>query len=381
MIDYEVLKILWWMILGSVLVAYAVTAGFDVGITTMMSFFKNEDEKRVLLNVSAPTWDGNLTWIVFAGGGIFVVWPVVYATAFSGLYFAMLLILFPLFLRAPGYEYRNKIDSHKWRRFWDFGLLISGILPVFIFGVATGNCFVGFPFHFNPVSLRLIYTGTFWELLNPISILSGLVSVAMVILHGSTYLQRRTLGKIHENAREVTFWAGSIVLILFTISGMLIVLYTPGYQLISSPANPTAHMLDNVVTRAAGGWFISYFHYPWKFFGPILAYVGILVAITATYFRSKDISFWASGIAIAGIIITSGFTLFPFIMPSSTHMNESLTVWNAVSSHYALNVMLYIGVVMLAIVTAYKWFAYRTIWHKQPTLSIEDVRKNEHTFY
>lgn len=381
MIDYTVLQVLWWMILGSILVVYAATAGFDVGVTTLMPFFKNEEERRVILNTSAPTWDGNLTWIVFAGGGIFVVWPVVYSTAFSGLYAGMLLILFPLFLRAPGYEYRNKLPSMKWKRFWDFGLFISGILPVFVFGVATGNCFVGFPFHFDPISLRMFYTGNLFDLFNPLGILAGLVSVAMVLFHGSTFLQRRTEGNICDKARIVTFSSGVVLLILFSVAGLLIVLYAPGYQLIDSPINPTSHLLENVVVRAPGSWFASFMYYPWKGFGPVFAYIGILVSMVATYFKSRNLAFWSSAVAIAGIVATSGFTLFPFIMPSSTNPNESLTIWNATSSQYALNMMLYVGTVLLAIIAAYKIFAYHSIWGRKGILTVEDLRKDEHTFY
>lgn len=381
MIDYTVLQVLWWMILGSILVVYAATAGFDVGVTTLMPFFKNEEERRVILNTSAPTWDGNLTWIVFAGGGIFVVWPVVYSTAFSGLYAGMLLILFPLFLRAPGYEYRNKLPSIKWKRFWDFALFISGILPVFVFGVATGNCFVGFPFHFDPVSLRMFYTGNLFDLFNPLGILAGLVSVAMVIFHGSTFLQRRTEGNICEKARIVTFFSGVILLVLFSLAGLLIVLYAPGYQLIDSPVNPTVHLLENVVVRAPGSWFTSFMYYPWKGFGPVFAYIGIIVAMVATYFKSRNLAFWSSALAIAGVVATSGFTLFPFIMPSSTNPNESLTIWNATSSQYALNMMLYVGTVLLAIIAAYKLFAYHSVWGSKGILTVDDLRKDEHTFY
>ncbi len=381
MIDYTVLKVLWWIILGCVLVVYAATAGFDSGVTTIMPFLKSEDERRVALNTSAPTWDGNLTWIVFAGGGIFVVWPAVYATAFSGLYFAMLLILFPLFFRPPGYEYRSKLDSHAWRRMWDIGLLVSGIMPVFMFGVATGNCFVGFPFHLDPITLRIFYTGDLWGLLNPLGLLAGFTSVLMVIMHGGTYLQRRTEGNIARVAKRCIYWSGTLLFILFSISGVLIVFYTPGYKLVSQPLHPTLNILGNVVVLDKGGWFTSYFQYPWKFFGPIAAYCGIAGAMWATYHKWKNLAFWSSVTAVAGIVGTSGFTLFPFIMPSSTNPNESFTVFNAVSSQYGLNIMLYVGVVLFAIIIAYKLFAYHSIWGKQSILTVEDLRKNEHTFY
>src|SRR3989338_3118293 len=166
MFDYLFLKIIWWALIGAVLIVYVSTAGFDAGVTMYMPFLRDETNRRVVLNTSAPTWDGNLTWIVFAGGGLFVVWPVVYSTAFSGMYAAMLCILFTLFLRPPGYEYRNKIDSQAWRKLWDWALFISAVVPVFIFGVAFGNCFLGYPFHFDPHTYREFFTGNFFQLLS-----------------------------------------------------------------------------------------------------------------------------------------------------------------------------------------------------------------------
>lgn len=381
MIDYSVLKIIWWVILGSVLVVYAATAGFDAGITIIMPFLRKETDRRVLLNVSAPTWDGNLSWIVFAGGGMFVAWPIVYSTAFSGLYPAMLVILFSFFLRPPGYEYRNKIDSHAWRRMWDGALLISGLVPVLFFGVATGNAFAGFPFYFEPHTFRIFYTGSFWELLNPIGIMAGIVSVLMVLMHGAAYLQRRTETHLYDLSRKLHLIFGVILLIVFTSAGLYLLFSIPGYRLVSSPAQPTLYPLDNVVTRGSSYWLSSYDVYPWKYFGPVVAYAGIIVSMIASYYRKKLLGFWASAVGVAGIVGTSGFTLFPFIMPSSTNPNESITVWNATSSQYALNMMFYIGIVLLAVIFIYKIYAYNAIWGEKPTLTEEDIGKNEHTFY
>lgn len=381
MIDYTVLKFLWWVILGCILIVYATTAGFDIGITTIMPFFKRETDRRVILNVSAPTWDGNLTWIMFAGGGLFVVWPVVYSTAFSGMYAAMLLVLFPHFLRPPGYEYRNKVDSHRWRRMWDVGLFLSGVVPVFIFGVATGNCFLGFPFHFDTLSMREFYTGDFWGLLNPLGILSGIVSVCMVLLHGATYMQRRTEGRLRETARKIVFYAGGSMLFFFTISGLLIVFRTPGYHLLTGSGELLAQFTARVLHKTTGGWFDSYFQYPWKFYPPAAAYIGIVLAMATSYFRSVKFAFWWSALAVAGTVGTAGFTLFPFIMPSSTNPDQSLTMWNAVSSQYALNIMFYVGTVLLFVILAYKIFAYHSIWGKKSTITEEDLKENEHTFY
>ncbi|OGT49117.1 MAG: cytochrome d ubiquinol oxidase subunit II [Gammaproteobacteria bacterium RIFCSPHIGHO2_12_FULL_38_11] len=381
MFDYEFLKIAWWLIIGAVLMIYAATAGFDVGVTMYMPFLRSESDRRVVLNTSAPTWDGNLTWIVFAGGGLFVVWPAVYSTSFSGMYAAMLCILYALFLRPPAYEYRNKIDSKAWRKTCDWALFLSGVIPVFVFGVALGNCFIGFPYYFDPHTYREFYTGNFWGLLNPYSILSGMVSVLMVLMHGSVYLQRRTEGNIRKLAFKVHWVSGILLLIGFTLSGLLLMKTLIGYKLISSAPIPTLEPLNNAVQYGTGFWIRTYEQYPWKYFAPVVAYGGIIESLWAASYGWHTTAFWASCFAVGGIVGTAGATLFPFLMPSSTHPNQSLTVWNAASSQYALNVMLYVGVVLLVIILAYKIFAYNTIWHKKPTLNANDIEKDEHAFY
>lgn len=381
MFEYEFLKIAWWLIIGGVLMVYAATAGFDAGVTLYMPFLRDETDRRVVLNTSAPTWDGNLTWIVFAGGGLFVVWPSVYSTAFSGLYAAMLCILFSTFLRPPGYEYRNKIDSHVWRRTWDWALFFSGIIPVFVFGVALGNCFLGFPFYFDPHTFREYYTGNFGQLLSPYGLLSGCVSVLMVLMHGSVYLQRRTEGHLRKLAWKVHVTSAILLLIGFTTAGLMLMHSIIGYKLISSAAIPTDQPLNNVVQSGIGFWIQTYAQYPWKYLAPIAAYAGIIESLWAAYYGWHTTAFWASCFAIGGIVGTGGATLFPFLMPSSTHPNQSLTVWNATSSQYALNIMLYVGVFLLIIILGYKIFAYSTIWSKKPTLTADDIHKNEHTFY
>lgn len=381
MFEYAFLKVAWWLIIGAVLMVYAATAGFDSGVTMYMPFLRSETNRRIVLNTSAPTWDGNLTWIVFAGGGLFVTWPVVYSTAFSGMYCALLVILFSLFLRPPAYEYRNKIDSPLWRKCWDWGLFISGVVPVFVFGVAMGNCFLGFPFHFDPNTYEMYYTGTFFDLLNPYGLLSGLLSVLMVLMHGSVYLQRRTEGDLRKLAFKVHMRTAILILIGFTVSGLLLMYKIVGYKLLMSASIPTEHPLNNIVTSGSGFWIETYDQYPWKYLAPIAAYGGILESLWAAYYGWYATAFWASCFAVGGIVGTAGATLFPFLMPSSTNPNESLTVWNSASSQYALNIMLYLGVVLLVIIIGYKIFAYNSIWGKKPTLTEKDLQENEHTFY
>jgi cytochrome d ubiquinol oxidase subunit II len=380
-LDYEFLKIIWWVLIGIVLVVYATTAGYDSGVTMIMPFLRREDERRVMLNTSAPTWDGNQTWIVFAGGGLFVVWPVVYSTAFSGMYAALLCILWSLFFRPPGYDYRSKLPHMAWRRFWDFGLFISSVVPVFMFGLIFGNCFLGMPFHFDHVTFRAFFTRGFAELFSPFAVLCGFVSLAMILMHGSSFTMRRTEGSLRAMARKLHFVFSILLLISFTWTGYWVTYHIAGYQLISSPVHPTLHPLDNVVTQQVGAWVLNYDKYPWKYFGPIFSYVGIFASLWANYVRWVAFCFWASAFAIGGLIVTAGSTLFPFIMPSSTYPDESLTVWNSTSSQYALNLMLYVGVVLLLAILAYKIYTFHAIWSKKATITVKDLHDNEHTFY
>ncbi|WP_259425746.1 cytochrome d ubiquinol oxidase subunit II [Coxiella burnetii] len=356
--NYTFLKVVWWMIIGSILVVYASTAGFDSGVTMIMPFLRNETQRRILLNTSAPVWDGNLTWILFAGGGLFVVWPVVYSTAFSGLYLILIFIMWSLFLRPPGYDYRGKLPSPIWRRSWDVALFISSIVPVFFFGLAFDNCLLGFPFHFDSL-FRDYYTGSWFELFNGFGILSGTASVLMVLMHGSAYIQRRTEGDLRELGRRIHYIATVLLTIAFSVAGLLVLYRIKGYTLISYPKDATIYPLNNVVIRSVGAWLNSYNHQPWKYFGPIFAYLGIILTLLSNFFRWYTFCFWSSALAIMGLIGTIGFTLFPFIMPSSTAPDQSLTVWNATSSQYGLNVMLYVGVILFIVILGYNFM--RTI--------------------
>lgn len=381
MLDYTFLKIAWWLIMGFVLILYATTAGYDAGVTMIMAFLRKETDRRVVLNTSAPVWDGNLSWIVFAGGGLFVIWPAVYSTAFSGMYAAMLCILWSLFFRPTGFDYRSKINHHRWRRFWDFGLLVSGGLPVFIFGLAMGNCLLGFPFHFDTMTWRDYYTGNFFDLFNGFALLSGFASLLMVLMHGSAYLQQHTEGHLRELARKLFFIFGILLFIFFSIAGIDIALGMQGYTLIASPVDATLYPADNIVSHTKGAWLASYSVYPWKYYPPIIAYVALMLALWANYVRKVVLCFWSSVFTVGGMVATVGATIFPFLMPSSTNPSQSLTVWNSTSTQYALNIMLYVASILFVVIFFYKLFAFRTIWAKKRTITETDLEENEHHFY
>jgi len=180
-LDYEVLKFIWWLLVGVLFIGFAVTDGMDMGVGTLLPFLsKKDEERRVIINTVGPHWDGNQVWLITAGGAIFAAWPAVYGAAFSGFYTAMLLVLFALFFRPVGFDYRSKIGDPSWRNAWDWGLFVGGAVPALIFGVAFGNLLQGVPFHLDDM-LRAYYTGSFWGLLNPFALLAGVLSLAMLV--------------------------------------------------------------------------------------------------------------------------------------------------------------------------------------------------------
>ena len=166
-LDYESLKVIWWLFVGVLLVGFALTDGFDMGVGTLLPFVgRSDDERRVVINTIGPTWEGNQVWFITAGGAVFAAWPLVYAAAFSGFYVALILTLFALFLRPVGFDYRSKVSDPRWRSIWDWCLFVGGTVPAIVFGVAFGNLLQGVPFQYDD-TMRVAYTGGFFGLLVP----------------------------------------------------------------------------------------------------------------------------------------------------------------------------------------------------------------------
>ncbi|HUX25214.1 MAG TPA: cytochrome d ubiquinol oxidase subunit II, partial [Burkholderiales bacterium] len=219
MFDYLTLKLIWWLLVGVLLIGFAIMDGHDMGVGTLLPFLgKDDTERRIMINTVAPHWDGNQVWFITAGGAIFAAWPVVYATAFSGLYWALLLVLFALFFRPVGFDYRSKVEDARWRSAWDYGLFAGSAVPALVFGVAFGNLFQGVPFHFDD-SMRSFYTGSFWALLNPMALLFGVVSLALLTLQGATFLAHRTEGPLQERALKASRLFAIVLLVAFCAAG------------------------------------------------------------------------------------------------------------------------------------------------------------------
>lgn len=377
--DYETLKLIWWLFVGVLLVGFAVTDGFDLGVGALLPFLgKNDNERRVIINSIGATWDGNQVWFITAGGAVFAAWPLVYATAFSGFYIALMLTLFALFFRPVGFDYRSKLADPRWRAAWDWGLFAGGFVPALIFGVAFGNLLQGVPFSFDN-DMRVTYSGSFWQLLNPFALLSGVVSLSMLVLHGSVYLQVRTEGEIAKRARRATKIAGAVFLASFLLAGVWIMAGIEGYHITNmlsgnSPMTP----LEKVVEKTAGAWLNNYRSHPALWAAPALGLAGALLAVAASSAKKAVAAFVASALMLAGVIFTAGIAMFPFIMPSSSDPRSSLTVWDAVSSHKTLQIMFWVVVVFLPIVLAYTTWVYAVMRGK---ITEETIRSNEHNVY
>ena len=310
MLDYATLRIIWWLILGVLLIGFAVMDGHDMGVGTLLPFAgKTDNERRVMINTVGPHWDGNQVWFITAGGAIFAAWPLVYATAFSGFYWAMLAVLWALFFRPVGFDYRSKIENPTWRNTWDWGLFIGGAVPPLIFGVAFGNLFQGVPFHFDN-DLRSFYTGTFWALLNPFALLTGLVSTAMITAHGANYLMIRTEGDVYRRVRTASMIFGTLTLVLFALAGVWLASGIQGYVITSAvDGNALPNPLDKTVVLQAGAWLNNYSKYPLTMLVPAIAFAGGLLAIIAAKLDKPLTAFVGSSLSMLGIIGTAGVSL------------------------------------------------------------------------
>ncbi|WP_442771291.1 cytochrome d ubiquinol oxidase subunit II [Zoogloea ramigera] len=379
MFDYETLKLIWWLLVGVLLVGFAIMDGHDMGVGTLLPFVgKNDTERRVVINTVGPHWDGNQVWFITGGGAIFAAWPLVYATAFSGFYWAMLAVLWALFFRPVGFDYRSKIHNATWRNTWDWGLFIGGAVPPLIFGVAFGNLFQGVPFSFDD-HLVSTYSGSFWALLNPFALLCGAVSTAMITFHGAIYLAHRTQGEIQWRALRAAGFFGGLLVLTFAAAGLWLWMSIPGY-VIQSTVDGAAlpDPLAKTVVREAGAWFANYRRYPATLALPLLGFAGVIAAQALARSGRTMAAFWASSLAIVGVIGTAGAALFPFIMPSSIDPDASLTVWDSVSSRLTLNIMLWATLIFMPIIIVYTSWAYRVMGGK---VTAAYVRENSHSAY
>lgn len=376
-LTYDVLRLIWWGLLGVLLIGFAVLGGNDLGVGALLPFVaRNDAERRVTINSIGPTWEGNQVWFILGGGAVFAAFPALYAAAFSGFYFAMLLILIALILRPVGFDFRNKLSNPRWRAIWDLALFIGGAVPALLFGVAFGNLFLGVPFHFDS-DLRFHFDGGFFLLLRPFALLCGVVSLGMLATQGAAFLSMKTDGGVQRRAQVLLPWLALITLIVFAIGGLWLAKGVEGFRITSAisglgPSDP----LLKTVERNPGGWLVNYQLFPLTALAPVIAMLALLIA--ALLRRFGLLAFGATSLAIVAIVITAGCSLFPFFLTSSSHPDHSLTLWDASSSALTLKIMLLATLVFMPLILLYTAWVFRVLRGK---VSEAYVKDNSHSLY
>ena len=377
--EYEIFRVLWWAILGVLLIGIAVMDGFDMGAAILLPIVgRNDIERRIVINTVGPVWEGNQVWLILGGGAIFAAFPPLYGVAFSGFYLAMLLLLFSLILRPVGFKFRSKLTDTRWRATWDTALFLGGLVPALVYGVAFGNVLQGVPFRFD-YTLRMTYTGSLLDLFNPFALLCGLLSVAMITMHGAAYLGCKTQGDVRDRARRYGTIAGMAMIALFVLGGVwaarldfYVLKSVPG---VAAPSNP----LGKLVVRQAGALMANYAADAWILVAPALAIVAAAAAILLLRAGARPLlAFVSSGLAIAGVIATAGLSMFPFMLPSSLDTVSSLTVWDATSSQTTLIVMTVVTAILLPIVLAYTAWVYHVL---RGPVTEEQITRDPHAAY
>lgn len=361
----SMLQLFGWLAVGLLMYLFAATGGFDLGAGMLVPFIgKNDAERRVVINTVGPTWDGNQVWLISAGGAIFAIFPRVYAASFSGFYFGILLVLWSLFLRPVSFEFRSKLESARWRSFWDWALCVGSFIPSLVIGVAIGNLFVGLPFQVDPITLRFIYGNPsnpsafidLLHLLNPFSVLVGITCVLMMLQHGASYLNMRTTGVVLDRSKKVLKVSATLLMVCFAAAGIWISL-------------------------SMSQWFDNYHAHGWLWVAPALGFIGSIFVIRFSGSERGGVCFFASCISLLGIVGTMGYALFPYIMVSSTHPSESLLVWNSSSSALSLMGILICAVIVLPVIFYYTTFVYKKLWGRDVKISTSAIEKNQHVLY
>lgn len=372
-LDYATLRVIWWLLLGVLLAGFAVMDGFDLGAGALLRYLgRNDTERRVVINSVGPVWEGNQVWFILGGGAIFAAFPPLYAVSFSGFYVAMFLVLAALILRPVGFKFRSKVPDARWRAVWDWALTLGGIVPALVFGVAVGNVMLGAPFRFDE-TMRAFYTGGFLDLLSPFALLCGIVSLAMLCMHGAVFVALKSEDPVHRRAVRAATIAAVVFLAAFSLAGVWIAYGVEGYAIAAgalpgAPSDPLA----KTVLRETGAWLDNYRDRPWLALVPVAVYASAIKAVVFLRMGRAGRAWVASAFAVAATVATFGVGTFPFLLPSSLDAASSLTVWDASSSRMTLFVMLLACAVFMPLIIGYTSWVYRVLAGKVTARSLEE---------
>ena len=323
------LNTIWFLLVAILIIGYAILDGFDFGVGIIHLFTKDENDKRININAIGPVWDGNEVWLLTGGGALFAAFPIVYATVFSGFYLALMLLLVALVFRAVSFEFRGKIDSPKWKKAWDLAFGLGSLLPAILFGVAVGNILRGIPIDSNGM-----FTGTFFTLLNPYAILVGVLSLVLFLMHGAIYLSMKTENDQKERMKNLA----SRTWIAFVILYFVVTIYS-----IFEASFLFEGVLGNPIF-----WIVF-----------LLLLGSILYIPVAVKTEKFGRAFLSSAVTITSMIGLMGVSLFPRLVPSSTDLAYSLTIYNASSTERTLMTMLIIALIGMPLVIGYTAFIYK----------------------
>lgn len=335
------LNILWFILIAVLYTGYFILEGFDMGVGMLLPFLgKKDEERRQIINTIGPHWDGNEVWLLTAGGATFAAFPHWYATLFSGFYLPLLLMLLALILRGVAFEFRSKDENPLWRRFWDWTICIGSFVPALLWGVAFANFALGVP-----IDASMEYTGGFFNLLNPIALIAGVTSVLGMVVHGAVFLSLKTDATLTERAQRTAgrLWIPAVLaLVLFGAAALF---------------------FSEVFTRASVA-------------ATILLAAAVLVAVAAGLMIQKKrmgTAFLLTSGAILLTVATMFAALFPNVLISSLDpVNWSLTIYNASSSPYTLQVMSIVALAFVPVVLAYTAWTYR-VFRKRLTGRKEEL--------
>lgn len=390
--DYDTLQVMWWLLVGVLLIGFALTNGMDMAVSALLfKVGRNSQERGAIISTIAPHWDGNQVWLITAGGAVFAAWPEVYAASFSGLYWGMLLVLFAIWLRPLAFDYRNHKKDELWLKRWDLALTFGSLIPIFLFGVVFGNLLQGLPFYADE-NVRWHYDGVFLTallpLLDPFSLLCGVISVTMLCTLGCLWIQLRMVEEIAQRVRNLTLILALVTIALFCIAGIWAYYFT-GWELVAEAPEGSFHaILQKQVAVHEHGLYLNYQKLWILWFVPAIAIFAMFKAGVAGIKGLPVKGMIYGAISVAMIICTAACALFPFVMPSSIDPNSSLTIWDATSSHLTLQIMLYAVIIFVPIALAYTIWAYKRMWgkvdasaaaygHDEPEQNTESASENK----
>jgi cytochrome d ubiquinol oxidase subunit II len=320
------LNIVWFILVGVLYIGFFFLEGFDFGVGMLLPFIGKKDvERRAVINTIGPHWDGNEVWLVVAGGATFAAFPNWYATLFSGFYLGFFLLLLALIFRGVAFEFRSKIGNPKWRNSWDIAIAVASFLASFLLGLVFANLWRGVPIDGNQV-----YTGTFSSLLNLSSIVGGLVTVGVFLVHGANFLNLKLMDELKKRAGRCAKASWLFAQIVAGVYFVWLILYSQSVQ-----------------EKGAIGITL-----------PILATLMLALSRVMMTKRKEGWAFALSGLTILFGVAGMFLAIFPNVMISSTSPEFNLTIYNASSSPYTLKVMTIIAAVMLPIILAYQIWTY-----------------------